>query len=219
MTCFLAREQLAAFLQQQLHVDQAAVLRRHLLDCGACHDEYEYQARLSSSLRDLGRVEPPPALATAIRLRVSAHKQSTWTHLWQRWQVHLANLMRPVALPAAGGLLTALILFLVLMPSVWVARSPGRDVPTALSTDPQFKQASVLPVYEDVLVEAWIDQQGKIAGYQVLNGGQNGAKVSQTLGYQAGDVLLTTIFKPATSFGQPIAGKVLLSFRRINIHG
>jgi anti-sigma factor RsiW len=219
MTCLLAREQLAAFLQHELRVDQAAVLRHHLRDCGACHDEYEYQARLSSPLRDLRPVEPPPALATAIRLRVSARRQSTWTYLWQRWQVHLANLMRPVALPAAGGLLAALILFSVLMPRVWVTPTVGRDVPTALSTDPQFKQASVLPVYEDVLVEAWIDEQGKIAGYQVLNAGQNGANASQTLGYQAGDVLLTTIFKPATSFGQPTAGKVLLSFRRINIRG
>lgn len=219
MTCSLARQQLADFVHEQLRNNEANALRRHLLDCSDCHDEYEYQARLTSPLREIAGVEPPPALATAIRVRLSAERQSTWSHLWQRWEVHLANLMRPVALPAAGGLLMALILFLVLMPTVWVTRTGGHDVPTALSTDPQFKQASILPVYEDVLVEAWIDEQGKISGYQVLNGGPNGAEVGKTLGYQAGDVLLTTIFKPATVFGQPTAGKVLLSFRRINIRG
>ena len=161
-------------------------------------------------------MEPPAALTLAVRLRLSERERIS---IWQRWQVALSNWMRPVALPAAGGVLTALILFGVLMPAVSFTRvAVLNDVPTALSTEPRFKQASILPVYEDLLVEAWIDEQGKISSFQVLNAAQNGA-AKENLEYQLGDVLLTTIFEPATRFGQPTSGKVLLSLRRINIRG
>jgi hypothetical protein len=36
---------------------------------------------------------------------------------------------------------------------------------------------------------------------------------------QSVNALLTMKFEPATRFGQPIVGKVMLSFRRINIRG
>jgi hypothetical protein len=192
-------------------------LTGHLLGCGSCHEEYEYQARLISPLRELSAVEPPPDLAMAIQVRASARHGISFR---ERWQVRLSNLMRPVALPAAGGVLTALILFVVLIPAFYVSRAAGlnQDVPTALMTEPRFKQASALPVYEDVLVEAWIDEQGKISSFQVLNA-PLGAAVDKNSGFLSGDVLLTTIFEPATRFGQPTAGKVLLSFRRITIRG
>jgi len=164
-------------------------------------------------LRELPPIEPPAELATAIRLRAFSRQRLS---LWDRWEVQLSNLMRPVALPAAGGVLAALILFVVLIPAVSFRRAAfNHDVPTALSTDPRFKQASLLPVSEDLMVEAWIDEQGKISSYRVLNApGQ-----VTNLDYQLGTVLLTTIFEPATRFGQPTAGKVLFSLRRINIRG
>lgn len=217
MNCIVARKKMAAFLHEQLRPDQSAAVQRHLLACAGCYDEYEYHARLSSPLRELSRVEPPPDLATAIRLRLSFRERPS---IWERWQVHFSNLMRPVALPAAGGLLTALILFVLLIPAVSFSRTVGlkQDVPTALSTEPRFKQASFLPVYQDLLVEAWIDEQGKISSFQVLHPAQGGGPV-QNLDYQLGDVLLTTIFEPATRFGQRTSGKVLLSLRRITIRG
>jgi hypothetical protein len=214
MNCMVARQKLGALIHERLRADQSAALRRHLLACDACHDEYEYQARLSSPLRDLAPVEPPADLAIAIRLRVSTPRPS----LWDRLQLSMSHWMRPVALPAAGGLLTALILFGMLVPAVGRIRVPMvTDVPTALSTDPRFKQASILPVSEDLLVEAWIDEQGKVSGIQVLNAAPGEA--ATVLDSQIGEVLLTTSFEPATRFGQRTSGKVLLSLRRITIRG
>ena len=213
---------LAALGREQLPAHQFDALERHLLGCDACHQEYEYEARLSSPLRELPAVEPPPDLALAMRVRVSSRQRPG---IWYRWQVQLSNWMRPVALPAAGGVLAALILFGILMPAVSVravalrSASIGYDVPTGLSTDPRFKQASMMPVYDDLLVEAWIDEQGKVSGFQVLNATPGGAAVRKDFDYQLGDVLLTTIFEPATRFGQPTSGKVLLSLRRITIRG
>ena len=216
MTCHTARQKLAAYIDEHLRADESAALRRHLLACAGCHEEYEYQARLNSPLRELPRLAPPPAVATAIRLRLSAEARPD---RWQRWQVHLSNLMRPVALPAAGGLLTALILFRVLMPAVSAVRAAGHDVPTVLRTEPRFKAASVLPWSEDMLVEAWIDEQGKVTNFEVLNPAPSEAAVGKELHNQITNILLTTLFEPATQFGQPTHGKVLLSLRRINVPG
>ena len=221
MTCLSARQRLAGYVQERLGAAEQARIRRHLQDCATCFEEYEYQARLDSPLRELPVVDPPPALDIAIRLRLMPQPRPS---LWERWQVHLSNLMRPVALPAAGGLLSALILFGILLPAVHVSRlvmaaGPVSDIPTDLVTEPRFKGASPFAVTEDLMVEAWIDERGNITNFEVLNPTPMGAAVEKMLLLQSTNVLLTTKFEPATRFGQPTAGKVLLSFRRINIRG
>lgn len=213
MTCHWARQKLTAYIDQQLRADEFAVLRRHLLSCEDCHQGYEYQARLSSPLRELPRMAPPADLATSIRVRLSPQTRMSF---WERWQVHLGNLMRPVALPAAGGLLTALILFGVLIPAVSFTRAAGadNDVPTVFGTEPRIKMASPFPMDQDLLVEAWVDEQGKISSFEVLN---PASSVTETeLRNQLSNVLLTMFFEPATAFGQPISGRMLLSFSRMS---
>lgn len=224
MTCLSARQRLGGYVQERLGAAEQARIRRHLQDCAACFEEYEYQARLDSPLRELPAVEPPLALGTAIRLRLMPQPRPS---LWDRWQVHLSNLMRPVALPAAGGLLSALILFGILLPAMQITRAAdtpgsGSDLPTDLVTEPRFKNASpfpVTPVTEDLLVEAWIDERGNITNFEVLSPTPMGAAVEKMLLLQSVNALLTMKFEPATRFGQPTAGKVMLSFRRINIRG
>jgi hypothetical protein len=218
MNCELARERLVGFIDEQLRADESAALRRHIEKCAGCFGEYEYQARLNSPLRELRPAAPPEGLAMQIRLRAS----STCTlSFWERWRVRLSDLMRPFALPAAGGLLAALILFAIMIPAVSVTHAAGfsNDVPTVLSTEPRFKQPSLLPALnQDLLVECWIDSQGRVSNYQVFN--EQGSPVSQqAAGYRVGDVMLTTLFQPATRFGQPTVGKILVSLRRINIKG
>jgi hypothetical protein len=216
MTCELARQKLAASAQDSLSGREALALRRHLMGCETCHQEYEYGERLGSPLRELEPAMPPPLLATSIRLRLFSQIRMT---LWERWQVRLSNLMRPVALPAAGGLLSALILFGSFLPMLSVSRASAliKDVPTMLITGPRFKEASPFEINEDVLVEAWIDERGKVASFEVLNPAQTNPTSGETIRIRSGNVLLTTLFEPATRFGQPIAGKVIFSLHRINI--
>jgi len=221
MTCPKVRQKLAGYVQDRLGVADRLGVRMHLEGCEVCFDEYEYQARLASPLRELPVAEPPATLRTAIRLRVIPQPRPS---LWERWQVHLGNLMRPVALPAAAGLLSALILFGILLPAVHNTRvvsaaGPGPDIPTILVTEPRFKEASPYPVTEDLLVEAWIDDRGNITNFEVISPTPMGPAVEKMLLLQSANLLLTTRFEPATRFGQPIAGKVLLSLRRINIRG
>jgi hypothetical protein len=215
MTCELARRRLPAYVQDRLSSVEAWALRSHLLECETCHREYEYQERLESPLRELAPLAPPPALSTSIRLQLFSNERLSW---WDRWRVRASNLMRPVALPAAGGLLAALTLFVSFVPALAVApvAALGNDVPTILSTEPRFKTASPFSLSEDLMVEAWIDERGNIASFELLNAPQSKHAAEQTR-LHSSNVLLTTLFEPATRFGQPIAGRVVFSMYRINI--
>jgi len=221
MTCQLVRQKIGGYVQDGLDAAERIGVRRHLERCEVCFQEYEYQSRLASPLRELPAVEPPPELATAIRLRASSPRLG-W---FERWQIHLANLMSPVAIPAAGGLLSALILFFgLLLPAVTVTRvvnaaGPDSDERTGLVTDPRFKDASPFPAPDDLLVEAWIDQRGHITNFEVISPTPLGPAVEKMLLLQSAGYLQTTRFEPATRFGQPTAGKVVLSLRRIHIRG
>ncbi len=218
MTCHDVRQKLPIYIEEPSRVRDSRALRRHLLACGDCHQEYEYMARLSSPLRELARVAPPPELAASLRRQVASASGSR-IPAWQRWQVHLANLMRPVALPAAGGLIVALILFGVLIPGVSVTRVVyAHDVPTVLMTEPRVKAASVIHAYEDLpeedlLVEAWVDERGAISRFEVLNP-EPGGPSEKELRDHLNNVMFTTLFEPATEFGQPAPGRVIFSFRR-----
>ena len=216
MTCELARRRLPAYAQDRLSAVEAWALRSHLLECETCHREYEYQERLESPLRELAPVAPPPVLSTSIRLQLFSSEQLRW---WDRWQVRASNLMRPVALPAAGGLLAALILFASFVPALSVSRAGAltKDVPTSLSTEPRFKTASPFEASEDLMVAAWIDERGNIASFELLNDAPQSKLAAEQARLHSSNVLLTTVFEPATRFGQPIAGRVVFSMHRINI--
>jgi len=216
MTCELARRRLPAYAQDRLSALEAWALRSHLLECETCHREYEYQERLESPLREMTPLDPPPALSTSIRLQLFSNERLSW---WDRWQVRASNLMRPVALPAAGGLLAALILFVSFVPALAVAPVAAltKDVPTILSTEPRFKTASPFEASEDLTVAAWIDERGNIASFELLNDAPQSKDAAEQARLHSSNVLLTTVFEPATRFGQPIAGRIVFSMHRINI--
>jgi hypothetical protein len=207
---------LPAYAQDRLSALEAWALRGHLLECETCHQEYEYQERLESPLRELAPLAPPPELSTSIRLQLFSNERLSW---WDRWHVRASNLMRPVALPAAGGLLAAMILFVSFVPALAVSRVAAltKDVPTILSTEPRFKMASPFSVSEDLMVEAWIDERGNIASFELLNDAPRSKHAAEETRLHSSNVLLTTVFEPATRFGQPIAGRIVFSMHRINI--
>jgi len=130
------------------------------------------------------------------------------------------NLMRPLAIPTAGGFASALVLFSVFASGITIPSVPGSaDVPTGLYTEASVK--SYLPLGfdgSDTVVELTIDDQGRVIDYSLPNL-PNAS--SRELRRNIENHLLFTQFTPATSFGQPTAGKVRLWFRssRIDVKG
>ena len=131
------------------------------------------------------------------------------------------NLMRPLAIPTAGGFVSALLLFGVLAPSLAIPPVAARthDIPTVLYTEPSVK--NFLPIgFEgdgDLVVEITVDENGKLVDYSIPNMDQKLLRMHRSIENQ----ILFTQFTPATRLGQPMSGKVKITFRssRIDVKG
>src|SRR5687767_12130421 len=111
-----------------------------------------------------GLPEREPAAELRMRLRVLASKESsrrrarvTWSQTVRTWVSDFSllanNLMRPLAIPTAGGFVSALLLFGVLAPGLATRGAvAGQDIPTVLYTEPSVR--SITPFgFHNVTVE------------------------------------------------------------------
>lgn len=221
MQCSKVKARISAYLDNAVPEQERGEMRQHMNQCRNCTRESERHQRIREALRSLPRRTPPPDLT--LRLRVAASKARSQAaggrSVWHRWMDHfqlaVTNLMRPLALPLAGGLGAAIILFSSLVPTfnstyaASAAISPW-DVPTMLNTEPTVKYMAPVAFDSDAIVDLKIDDQGRVVDYTIVSG--SGAQTDQ-LRHQIENNLLFTEFWPATAFGRPISGTVRVSFR------
>ncbi len=164
-------------------------------------------------VRELPRVVSPSRLKT--ELQVIASRQKTRRNWRDRAALMLHNFMRPLAVPAAGGLLCSLLLFAVLGDSLAYRQDLRNDSPLTLFTQVTMEDPSPFAsLGSDVMVELTIDEHGNVADYFIPKG-----KLSREEMKQMGNLILFTSFNPATAYGSPTASKVVVSFHHINVRG
>jgi len=220
MECLTVRRKASAYADNALPQEERLEMRLHMQDCQICARESERYQRIREALRSLPRRNPPSDLTVRLRVAASqartltANGASDWTRLRDRFQLALSNLMRPLALPLAGGLCAALVLFSALVPTFTPAFAISKgdtllDVPTMLTTKPSLKYMAPIAFGEaDAIVDLNIDDQGRIVNYSIVSApGQ-----TEQLRRRIENSLLFTEFWPATEFGKPIAGTVRISF-------
>jgi len=227
MECFAVRRLASAYMDDAVSDQDRSAVRRHLSSCPGCALESRKYLEQRQALLSLPRRTPPADLT--VRLRVAASKvraQSArgagrWSHWRDGLQLTIRNLMRPVALPAIGGLCSAVFLFSSLVPtfqSAFAAIAPG-DVPTMLSTQPMLKCTAPIAFGEgDAVVDLRLDDQGRIVDYSIVSApGQQSDELRRNIE----NSLLFTEFWPATTFGRGVAGTIRISFRssRIDVRG
>jgi hypothetical protein len=174
---------------------------------------------------------PPKHLL--VSLRILASRESARRQLGEglrsplvRWAVRTRlqaqALMRPLALPMARGLLSAVILFGLVVPNFF---APSRathnaDVPTILSTEPSFVGMGPFGFGGDeVVVDLIVDSQGRFVDYS-LPTGQSWVKDPEAK-RSVENALLFTRFSPGTTFGQPALSRIRITLRRsyIDVRG
>jgi len=222
MECWNLRQRVSAYLDNVVPQEERMEMRRHMSDCRACARETERALRVREALRSLSPAAVPSELT--MRLRVIASKVraesarggSAWSRWRDRAQLTMKNLMRPLALPLAGGLCSAVVLFSALVPTFTSAFAMDKtasvfDVPTMLATQPMVKcTAPVAFGQTEAVVDLTIDEEGRIANYTIVSAapGQKAEQVRRDIENQ----MLFIGFWPATAFGKPIAGTVRVSF-------
>jgi len=220
MECLIARRKASAYADNVLSDEERQEVRQHMHECQVCARDSERFQRIREALRSLPRRTPPSDLTVRLRVAASrvrtetANGASSWTRLRDRFQLALSNLMQPLALPLAGGLCAALVLFSSLVPTFTPTFASSKtdtvvDVPTMLTTEPSLKYMAPIAFGEaDAIVDLNIDDQGRIVNYSIVSApGQ-----TEQLRRRIENSLLFTEFWPATAFGKPIAGTVRISF-------
>jgi hypothetical protein len=186
---------------------------------------------LSRTLRSLPAREPQPELRTSLRVIASRERQrrlarrslSSTMGLWRdRFELFSDDFLRTIALPVAGGVASAVVLFSMCVVPAYPLRAAHTtvDVPTVLTTQVAVK--GMAPFFgggDDVVVDVTVDEQGRMIDYAVVAGAS--ALANASLRRRLENVLLFTEFTPATSFGQPMSSKTRLWFRtsRIDVKG
>ena len=240
MKCATVQKNLAGYLDDALigeeRVRERGAISEHLELCSGCREELQRFRKLAVLLSRVPKSVPPADLA--IRIKVAAaqtqHSQD-WITRWRNFRDHagivLENAFRPLTVPATGGFIAAILIFVValqmILPGITV-RAVENDVPINLMRPAKLvslwdypeawapeKHDSELSAPQGLLVDVTVDAQGRMTDYQILSG-----PTSSELSRQVYQMLLFSRFSPMQSFGRPTSGgHVMVSFSAVRVRG
>ena len=211
-----------------------AIIGSHLDACPSCRRELERYRRIQRIMSLAPRPEPPPDLGVSIRLAISDARafgglRGRLRRAQDRLELVLKNIFEPLAVPAAGGVVFALLVFAL----VYQVLGPGMPVSAATPDSPtnllQPARLEVLAGFQlagleemtrtggehPLLVEAMVNADGQAIGYRVISG-----QVDPSVQHELDQVLLFSRFRPEMNFGRPTSGgRVVLSFSQIRVRG
>lgn len=187
-------------------------VRYHLSHCRSCTSELERYEALQAELRGLSRRQVSPDLALRLRVQMS---QELHRNVFQRFLVRLENMFRPVWFPSVAGSFVALICIVLMLGTGAPQASKIPDIPFV--TPPRVQ---VLPPVnldtgaQPLVLVTYVNAEGRVTSYKIISGQQ-----SPSLMQRLDQMMYYILFQPATSFGQPTSGQVVLSFRTITVRG
>ena len=214
--CTEIRAMFASYLDGGSGRDQVRSVRFHLNYCDACRRELEMAQDIQSDLRGLRRRRIPPHLSLQLRVQLSQYLHNDWV---TRWKIRFENSLQPLLFPAAGGVIIAMICFGCLLGSNPLPLLSGQrpDVPLALVTPPRLLELPPINFNTDddqLVVMTRVNASGHVMSYEVVSG-----SISPEIRYRLDRLIYFSVFEPATTFGTPTDGKVLLALSRITVRG
>jgi hypothetical protein len=226
MSCHTVQKFISAYLDDSLHAEERDKMAWHLARCRECAIRSDEVHRLRTMLRSIPVAAPPPSLATRLRVLASHERARRLARLTisvrlQHWAGRLRlftdNLMRPVALPFAGGLASALVLFSMLVPNLSFQFNFHNDVPIrAFYTEPSLIDTAPFNftyTHDGAVVELTINSKGLVTDYYFPES-QLDRNAENNL---IANFVLFSSYRPATMFGQPTSGKLRFSIRRSRV--
>ncbi len=219
MKCTQARSLFSLYLDGDLTGKQMQALGGHFEECAGCEREYSQLRQSQHLLTSVGRPQIPADLALKVRIALSQEIARARRPQLQGTRILLETAIRRFMVPATAGLVTAVIVFVVLMGSFAIPVQAANDVPLLVYVAPEFKASAYAlqqgVISEDsVVVEAYIDAAGRVEDYRVLSSPED---VQQWLP-QVRNALIFTEFQPATAMGRPAPGRVVLAFTRSGLN-
>jgi predicted anti-sigma-YlaC factor YlaD len=222
-SCLKCRSCFSAYLDGDVSGQKMQKIAKHLESCNDCTHEFAAWRAMQRSLSSLGTAKAPTDLGLKLRLAIShehAKRKSNWLDtISLKWE----NAIRPMLVQVSAGFAGAVVLVggIALLLGLVAAPEPvmANDEPLGAMTAPHYLYSSVpRAIVTDrdavIVVEAYVDSQGKVYDYNLVSGPESAAVQSQIV-----DQLLTSVFQPASVFGAPVRGRVVLTFSGISVRG
>lgn len=221
MKCTDAEPLFSAYMDRAMTGKQMREVSAHLESCDDCRSEFTVLSNTQKMVAGLGRKQPPADLALNLRVRISQELARSRRRPFEGLMVRLQNTFNAFMVPATAGVVTAIIVFGLLIGVLYpVPMASANDVPTALYTPPElafspFGMEMGSIDTDSLVVEADIDQNGRVQDYRILSAPENTKEIIPELN----KMLIFTQFRPATAFGRPTTGRAVLSFAAVNVKG
>jgi hypothetical protein len=216
MICNTIRSRASEYLDDRVLNEDRVEIEGHLRQCGGCAGHFEDWRRQRANLKRLPVRVPPArlrmelnAIATTERMRISKGARFDWR---DRLQLAFRNMARPFAVPAMGGIVSAIVLFSVIMPSISISVRPmlANDVPTNLFSEASARYVAPIGISQSELVlDLVVDSEGRTVDWKIVSGSElllQDANLKRTIDNN----LFFAAFTPATLLGRPTSGRVRL---------
>lgn len=225
MSCENVQKRISLLLDRKLPAEERENVLAHIEACRACGTRFDMMQDQVAMTRGLGQPAIPAQLAAQLSVLASHERQRALARVslsarLRRWasRIDLAfdNLMRPVALPFTGGVISTLLIFTLLVPSLSFSHDiRGQEFYTApagkMVTNPWDQVADAdedFPIIEAPttapsdyynVVDMTIDQTGRVVDWSIVHG---------ELTPDMKSIIMLGRFQPATQFGVPTQGTI-----------
>lgn len=216
MDCNRAKSMFSSYLDGAVSGQEMHAVSAHVERCPHCRQSYRSLQRTQALLARLGTRKAPNDLELRLRLAIQQERTRTPKRMLQAFALQVEHGINTFMLPATAGLLSAVIMFGVLI-GFFALPTVADDIPTSLYTPPKLASGpyEVPGLESPVLIEANVDAAGRVEDYRILSGPHDG----DSLRVKIDNALIFTTFEPARAFGQPSSGRVVLAFSSVNVKG
>jgi len=224
VNCSLVKSLLSPYLDGAVTGAEMQALSQHLKECVSCTRRYMALSQTQQLLAQTGRRKAPPDLGLKLRVAVSREIARSRRPLLEGVTLRLQNALSAFMVPATAGLVTAVLIFGVLIGTlVQPLQADNSDVPLMLTTAPQLQQTALSPldsIHDDSLViEAYVGSDGRVQDYRIISNSDDNKQVMPQVKNMMLDMMVFARFRPATSMGRPTPGRAVLAFSRISVRG
>jgi hypothetical protein len=235
LPCKTVRAAFSAYLDGAVSGRQMHLIARYLVGvndevndqrtpgCRSCTQDLAAWSAAQEALSALGPVKAPTDLALRLRRAIADERERQTSHLLARIGQSWQNTVRPMLLQVSAGFAGSLALVGCIALLLGAAAAPrnvqANDEPLGALTAPHLlystaASGSAVTVRDSpIVVEASVDSRGRVYDYKIVSGEQDPATRSQVA-----NQLLSSVFQPASAFGIPVRGRVVVTFAAISVH-
>ena len=233
-SCATIQESFSAYLDGAISGREMQDISRHIegfgdgngtvAGCSECASELAAWRMMQNAVSAVRPAKAPADLGLRLRVAISREQARRSSRLVDRLSLAWENSVRPFAVQASAGFAGAVFLvgsIVTLLGAVAAPRAVlANDEPLGAVTAPHYLYATVSngTVVNThgtaIVVDASVDAKGRVYDFNIVAGPQD-----DRARLQVANQLLGYVFEPASAFGVPIRGRVIVTFSGISVRG